>query len=84
MVGSISKNSFKKEVVKCIDFVFTIIYKEDKLNKGNQGPSLCSFDLIQSSIFTFDESRKIIKVVHINGRPCIISRPSKITAQHIQ
>lgn len=52
MIDAISKNSFIKEVVKCIDFFFflTIIYIEDKLNKGNQGPSLCSFDLIQSSL----------------------------------
>ena len=64
MIGSISKNSFIKEVVKYTDFIFTIIYMEDKLNKGNQGPSLGSFDLIQSSIFTFDESRKIVKAIH--------------------
>ena len=40
--------------------------------------------LLISKILGYDKSRKIIKVVHINGQPCIISRPSKIIAQHIQ
>ena len=31
--------------------------------------------------FIYDESRKIIKVVHWYGQPCIINKPKDITAQ---